>query len=190
MIIPIGADCGGTEFIRDNNLRINAMPFDWVVTYNGISNIIKTDFLNYIPGDGEKLNSICDVWFLHNDFPSDTEKTLMRINRFKQILETSQEHIIFLRKGHSPHHHKEHNCKYNDIKNDLIDAEDLDIVLQEKYPNLKYEIVVILICGRCFNKEDNYTTNSKNIKIYNISMPAMDNNKFNSLCTDLFIAKK
>ena len=188
IIIPIGVDCGNADFLRKNNLRELAFPFDWVVTYDGVSNIIKNNFANYIPNNSEIYNSNYNTSFPHNIFPNDNDKMIKRINRFKNILETSTEKIIFIRKGHAIHNHKEQN---NDIiKSDIIDAEDLDIILQEKYPNLNYEIIVTLICGKCFNSNEIYTTNAKKIKIYNISMQTINDNIYNNLCLEIFnIAK-
>jgi hypothetical protein len=44
MIIPIGVDCGMAEFCRKYNLRKASLPFDWTVTYNGVSKCIEDDF--------------------------------------------------------------------------------------------------------------------------------------------------
>jgi hypothetical protein len=185
IIIPIGVDCGNADFLKKNNIRNFALPFDWVVTYNGVSNIIKNDFHNFIPNNCENYNDIYSIAFPHNKFPDDNEKIVRRINRFKNILETTNEKIFFLRKGHGSHNHGEHNN--NILKNEVTDAEDLDNILKEKYPNLNYEIIVILICGNCFNAEKIYTSSSKNIKIYNISMTIIDDKFFNDLCSTLFV---
>lgn len=185
IILPIGVDCGNAEFLKKNNIRNFALPFDWVVTYNGVSNIIANDFYNFIPNNYENYNNIYSISFPHNKFPDDNEKIVRRINRFKNILETTNEKIFFLRKGHGAHNHGEHNN--NILKNEITDAEDLDNILKEKYPNLNYEIIVILICGNCFNMEKIYTSSSKNIKIYNISMTIIDDKIFNDLCSSLFI---
>jgi hypothetical protein len=66
--------------------------------------------------------------------------------------------------------------------------------LSEKYPNLIYEIWVTLICGKCFNPAMTYTTLSKNIKIYNISVPTnisspiYDNTLYDTTIKDLIIS--
>lgn len=38
MIIPIGVDCGMAEFLRKNNLRNQAFPFDWMIISNFLQN--------------------------------------------------------------------------------------------------------------------------------------------------------
>jgi hypothetical protein len=190
MFVPIGVDCGNADFLKKRNLRQISLPFDWVVTYNGVSEIIKNDFSNYISNN--KFNNNYDVYFMHNDFTNLNDKTTMerRINRFKHILETSNEKITFVRKGHAFHHHEEINKHKNNsnciIKSDITDAKDLDLILQHKYPNLNYEIIVILVCGKCFDSKKEYISTSNNIKIYNISSPHVDNEKYNNLCLQLF----
>ena len=189
IIIPIGVDCGNANFLKNNNLRFFALPFDWIVTYNGISDIIKNNFSNYIPNNYcDKYNPKYSISFPHNIFPDDNEKIIKRIDRFKTILETSNDKIIFIRKGHAVHNHKEHQL--NIIKSDIVDAEDLDNILKKLYPNLTYEIIVTLICDKCFDPKQIYTSTSKNVKIYNISMKNVDDKIFNDLCFNLFITKE
>ncbi len=43
------------------------------------------------------------------------------------------------------------------------------MILSNKFSNLKYTIVVVLICGYCFDSKINYESKSNNVKIYNIS---------------------
>jgi len=188
IVIPIGVDCGNAEFLQQHNLRKCSLPFDWVVTYNGVSKIIKNNFVDFLPKNSDsQFNAEYDTAFIHNHFPQDTEKVLRRIDRLKNILETTREPVIFLRKGHAPHLHDEQNGRYtNHMKSDIADAEDLDHVLQEKYPHLKYEIVVILVCGNCFDPTIQYSTESKNIKVYNIATSAADDKKYNDLCQQIF----
>ena len=88
-----------------------------------------------------------------------------RIDRFKNLLETSNEKIIFVLKSHGSHHHNE----YNNVINDIDDAVELDLLLRKKYPDLIYEIHVILICDKCFTNINEDISN--NIIIHNISRP-------------------
>jgi len=184
MIIPIGIDCGAADFLKKNNLRTCALPFDWVVTYHGISNIIRNDFNNYIPVNSDRLNTDYQVSFVHFTFPEDTEKIQRRVERFKTILETSIDSIYFLRKGHAFHNHSE-----NSIKNDIEDAEELDSILAIKYPNLKYEIIVVLMCGSCFDSTKEYISKSTKVKVYNRSTPIVNDKLFIDVCADIFSSR-
>ena len=44
IIIPIGIDCAVADFLNKFKLRNNSYPFDWVVTYTGINDIIENSF--------------------------------------------------------------------------------------------------------------------------------------------------
>ena len=191
MIIPIGVDCGIADFLRKNNLRNQAFPFDWTVTYNGISSCLDDNFKFFTEPLNDRINKY-DVYFHHdfidnNSLNNDKEKYNRRCNRLINYLETSNEEIIFCRKGHSHHHHYEHNGKYYNIMNDIDDAEKLNLILENKYPKLKYKIIVILVCGKCFNSNEKYKSNSDKIEIYNIATPEVDNNLFENLCHKIFI---
>lgn len=111
-----------------------------------------------------------------------------RIARFKNLLETTNEKIIFVRKSHGSHHHN----GYNNVINDVDDAINLDSLLMKKYPNLIYEIHVILICDNCFTNIIIDENISNNIKIHNISRPYPENvdvtnpDYFDEFCKKLF----
>jgi len=194
IIIPIGVDCGCADFLKEQKLRRFSLPFDWIVTYDGISDILKNNFKDFVPNDDNNMyNKEYKLRFIHNHFPSDTEKMNRRVNRFKEILETSNEKIIFFRKGHAHHHHSEQlETTDSIIKSDIKDAEDLDTLLKDKYPNLSYEIIVILICGTCFDSSKTYESYSKNIRIFNITVPDIINNmsfinEYNNLCKKILL---
>ena len=186
IVVPIGIDCGTAMLLRRYGLRDTAYPFDWVVNYSGIAEILENNFETFIPKIecSRYVNHATNTWFVHYDFPRDTEKYERRIKKFMNMLETCEEEIIFFRKGHSPHHHAE----YNEIVfNDIEEAEKLDLVLKEKYPKLKYKIMVVLVCGKwCFDANREYTHASPNIKIYNIATDECDNDKFESLFRQIF----
>jgi len=170
MYVSLGIDCGTANILKQLGLRNCSLPFDWVVTFEGITNIINNNFSNYLPSYDnkyEKLNRNSGSLFLHNKFPDDIEKMNERIDRFKNLLETSNEKIIFIRKSHGIHHHDE----YDNVINDIDDAINLDSLLCKKYPNLTYEIHVILICDKCFTNLIINENISNNIKIHNISRP-------------------
>jgi hypothetical protein len=173
MIISIGVDCCVASFLKKYNLRNYSFPFDWNVTYNGISQCIQNNFNDFIPDINSKINKY-DISFVHdftlNTFNDDICKYLRRIDRLKKILSECNDDIIFIRKGHSCHHHLEHNGKYENIVSDIDDIEKLDIFLKNKYNKLNYKIILLIICKKCFNSDVIYTSTSDRISIYNIVM--------------------
>ena len=93
-IVSLGVDCGVANFLKENGLRNFSLPFDWVVSYGGVSNILKNNFSNYIPKDNLQFNRKDNVKFIHENFPADIEKMNRRINRFLNLLNDDKE-IIF-----------------------------------------------------------------------------------------------
>jgi len=189
MIIPIGVDCGMANFLRDYNLRNISLPFDWNVTYNGVSNCIDDDFKCFTEPLNNKINQY-DIYFHHEFenqelFDKEKEKYNRRCQRLANILETSSGEIIFCRHGHACHHHNEHNGKYNNITSDIDDAEKLNVILSNKYPHLKYKIIIVLVCGKCFNANENYKSSSEKIEIYNISAPHADETIFENCARNI-----
>ena len=187
MIIPIGVDCGMALFCRKYNLRNTALPFDWTVSYNGVSKCINDNFKYFTEPLDNRINNY-DIYFHHdfqNEINDDKEKYNRRIKRLIDTLETNTiDEIVFCRKGHACHHHYEHNGKYFNITNDIEDAEKLDTLLSNKYPLLKYKIIVILMCGKCFNPDIQYTSSSQKIEIYNIART--DELGFENCCRNIF----
>ena len=154
IIVSLGVDCGVANFLKENGYRNFSLPFDWVVSYGGVSDIINTQFKNYINDDSVK--------FLHHRFPEDIETIKRRSERLLNLL-NSDEEIIFLRKGHSDHHHRESIH----IKDDLIDCEKLYDILKKKYKKLKFKIILFLVCSECYDYNHRYK--SEKVVIYNVS---------------------
>jgi len=170
--IPIGLDCSAATFLNENKLRLYSLPFDWTVTYNGVSDIIKDRFLSYIPMDNEKYSG--NTYFMHHTFPIDTEKMNRRIERFHNCLNLKTDELVFIRKGHSRRHHQEASNRNCIIKDDLMDAEELNNYLIENYPNLKFKILVFIFCVDCFNEEQLNNYEYKNIKVFNLATTNLD----------------
>lgn len=157
IIIPIGIDCGIAEILRKYKIRTMAFPFDWIVSYFGITKILKNDFKDYIPdikdsvgiydGCHNIFNHFYGTKFIHDKFPEKEEydKYERRINRFKDILNNSTDEIIFFKKGHAYHNHGEYN-----FKDDIDDVVELNNYLKDNYINLKYKIVLVLLCYNCY----------------------------------------
>lgn len=188
-VIPCGIDCGLANLLIKYNLRSFSLPFDWSLPYGGVSEIIKNNFKDFIPNNNSKINTSYNYSFVHNNFPKDTETIVRRCNRFTELLKTTNDELVFIRKGHAFHHHAEtHNLGLK-IENDITDAENLSNVLKEKYPKLQYKIIVALVCDTCFDKNYNYVSSDTNVKVYNISTPTFDDNKFEMLFKDIFLKK-
>jgi Zn ribbon nucleic-acid-binding protein len=176
IFVPIGVDCDVAYLLNKYNFRKMSLPFDWNVSYTGVAECIECDFNEYTAPLNESRVNKYDVYF-HHDFEyenilnTDKEKYARRCERLLNILkennETSGEHIMFIRKGHLQRHHEEQGASYSDIMKDICEAECLDSMLLNKYPNLKYKIILILGCTKCFNQDTTYNSKSKNIEIYN-----------------------
>jgi len=181
IIIPLGIDCGISEFIRSKGLRKYALPFDWLVSYQGCASCIDNDFVGFIPNFENKMNAY--GMFFYHDFETNTRsndeaKYNRRVDRFKNILQTTTDEVVFIRKGHAFHHHNESREKHIELKNDITDSEELDEILSKKYTHLKYRIIVTLVCGQCFDPNVQYTSKTTNVNIYNLATPVVDNQLF------------
>jgi hypothetical protein len=182
IFVPIGIDCDVANFLNKYNLRKASLPFDWNVSYNGVSKCIDSDFKNFTePLSVNRINDD-DVYF-HHDFlneamiPVDSDKYSRRCERLLDILKEnncddgsggSGEQILFIRKGHLCYHHEEQNGKYANITDDYEDAKRLNGVLRSKYPHLKYKIILLQGCTKCFKKDTVCMDDTaNNIEIYN-----------------------
>jgi hypothetical protein len=184
LYIPIGIDCDVATMCKELGIREAAFPFDHIVTYEGITNIVKNDFQGFLPNaktddlnEPSILNKQYGVRFMHDNFlkKSDVDKYKRRIERFNNILKTEKKKVIFIKKGHSLHHHNEYNMtnEYNEIK-------ELDDYLQNNYKELDYKIVLILLCKVCnckYVKDDN----RKNIDVYIYNDIPITDNQFQNI---------
>lgn len=169
--IPIGIDCGTADYLKRNNIRQLSLPFDWCVTYNGITDIVKNNFSNFLPTNNLSIsNSSYTSYtsFVHNIFPADIDTMNRRIKRFMDLLSTKDEELIFIKKGHANHNHSEALNLGCQIKNDIVDCEEFYLFLQNNYPKLKFKIMCIINCSQCFDCDKIYTSNFENMTIYNI----------------------
>ena len=181
-IVPIGVDCGLANLLRNSGLRTVALPFDWTVTYHGVAQMFKNDFKDLvpqIPGRG-LLNTKYGIKFHHDIFPHDAEKYERRLQRLRNLL-VSDTPLVFFRKGHASHLHDEYS-----VVDDLQDAEELDAHLQARgFGGKKYKIIVVLVCGLCFDCDKTYSSSTPRIEVQNIATPKCDDVKFNSLALRL-----
>jgi hypothetical protein len=198
LFVSIGIDCDVANFLNKYNLRKASLPFDWNVSYNGVSKCIENNFKNFTePLSVERINQD-DIYF-HHDFlnetiiESDKEKyhrrcvrllNMFEMNNIANVSGASGEQILFIRKGHMCYHHEEQNSKYKNIIDDYEDAKKLNSNLRNKYPYLKYKIIVILGCTECFKKNTVCEKDNKNnIEVYNnVCDAGEDRNKLFEEC--------
>lgn len=189
--VPIGIDCDVAFMCKEFKMRNCAYPFDHIVTYDGITKILENNFEKFIPEINENIinNHVFDknynTKFIHDNFllEEDKDKYNRRIDRFLKILDDKKK-IIFIKKGHSIHHHNE----IDNIIDEYEEVQKLDQYLKTNYKNLDYEIVIILLCKKCnCNIIDK---NINNIKLYKCSdIPTVDNQFHNTLITKEYFKK-
>jgi len=163
IFISLVYDCAIAGIIEKTKWRKFSLPFDWVVSYEGVSKVFKNDFKNFVEADSNGMNDLYKIKFYHHKFPEDASQFERRVERIKNIMKNSKEEVIFIRKSHPKHGHDE----YPNLSNDMTDMEELDKYLKNTYPNLKYKLVLILDCHKCFKKTKE--NNTPTIKIHNIS---------------------
>jgi len=119
--------------LKKNRLRNAAYPFDWCETpLKSLYFIFKNDFINFLATPG--------VAFIHEDegFEKSGNKYKRRIKRFYSVVE-SKEHILFLR-----------------FAQENENADKIDNFFREKFPNLKYSLVLIKESEIGAPKDDKY----------------------------------
>ncbi len=144
-IVGLGIDCQIANYLKLNNLRNHAYPFDWIVTYTGVTDIIKNKFKDFlISVSDNKVQNIYDCLFLHHNLTTDKNMYERRIDRFNSLL-ISNKRVMFIRASHYNHHHNEHK-----IIDDVEDCVELDKYLTETYPLLNFKLICILLCRECY----------------------------------------
>jgi hypothetical protein len=179
IFVSLGVDCQFAYELRRNDLRKFNLPFDWVVTYYGISSIVENDFRRYIPKHGSNRNDEYGVLYPHHSFPIDTGTFRRSIERFRNILQSTDE-VVFVRRGHATTHHD----GSEDLTpiDDILDATRFDRYLQTLYPNLCYTIIVSISCP-CYQDQHSHEQ-SPRIVIHNTE------DDFTDICAQLFKSKK
>jgi hypothetical protein len=192
IIVPIGIDCGVAETLKKYDIRKFALPFDWVVSYRGIKNILENNFINYIPDkilyndiNGTAVFNNYDVKFIHDKFDlNDISKYNRRIDRLRNILNNNTEKVFFIKKGHSYHHHNEYN--FIDDVDDVIELNDF---LKNKYPMLNYRIILVILCKFCCKNRDLNNLSPNIIIINEPILDIRDNPLHNKILTGKYFEK-
>lgn len=168
--ISLGCDCQTASVLKERKVREVSSPFDWVVTYHGVSDIIQKGFKDYFPTKSSGMVVHNGVYWMHNNFPKDCEMMKRRCDRFLNRLRDrkSNREIIFIRKGHNNQHHRE--CADHGIAappDDIEDAVRLDAYLTENYPHLKFSIHIVAACTVCFDESvSSGPSVSKNVVVH------------------------
>ena len=53
------------------------------------------------------------------------------------------------------------------INDDLLDCEELYDIIKQNYKNLKFKIILFLVCSKCYNCKEKY--DSEKVIVYNVS---------------------
>jgi hypothetical protein len=91
MIVSLGTDCIVSMFCDKYKLKRATLPFDWCVSYNGVSKCFDDDFKHFVDTiDKNRINKY-DVYF-HHDFQDnelynqDKDKYIRRCTRLQELL--------------------------------------------------------------------------------------------------------
>lgn len=202
LIISLGIDCGPQIIIKKATILQETFPFDWCITYKGVSDIIQNGYSNLLSNpkpstDYESyIDNVNGIKFKHDGklikgkYIQDTnkEKTLdevrqkytrrlERLNYYLKAYNTSINHqqVIFVRKSHDAQHHIDAKKYDIEMKNDIDDSIELNNFLSKNYPKLNNLIIVFLICETCFSK-DISIENAKIIGYDNIKLHYIEKN--------------
>ena len=176
-IIPLGINCGMAETLKRLGKRQMSHPLDWVVSFDGIAKLFDKSFVGFLPtkkyvypnNDEFFWSDQYGIIFRHDNFPESTEKYERRIKRLFEILDTTKEHVLFIRKCHQDVYHSEvqhHNILNEDDVQDIIDFE---AAIRRHFPHLSFRVVAMLRCPRCYLHWEPTSHFSDNIRFYNIS---------------------
>lgn len=163
-IISIGQDCGVGRALRTLKYKDASYPFDWSVSlldfiiesfkndFNNFNNVL--DICSNIENEKKKPQINNKMYFYHDLYYSEIinnsknkadfyEKYSRRIKRLLELLNSDLK-ILFIRK-----------CPIDKIK----DIEKLYYIIKNKYPKLKFKIMLI-------NNINDKSNNENIIKIY------------------------
>lgn len=188
-VISLGPNCGPAMCLAYHKVRKEAYPFDWVVcNFDSMYKLLETDFENYLLPEN-LIISPTNPWFVidthtnvqyNHDFPIENtidnkyerewedsggvgcimpdflnylpaiyEKYQRRINRLRQVLQ-SNDKVIFMHFGISK-----------------IQAVSLRNFLENRYPNLDFEILAVNLGQRSIGEWNE--TKIKDYKIPDLS---------------------
>lgn len=193
IFVPIGVDCGGANYLRDTHRRMQAFPFDWMVTYGGVATCFREQFQRFLPADRQGFNQY-NMCFYH-DYLDRTgrgnaitdDKFRRRFARAAHVL-TSSSQVVFWRKSHMKHHHDEHGGKFQTLlPAEIAHAEEFSDWLRHTHPTLDYYILVTLCCQQCFplRRHNEFRSTDPRVLVANCPDPEGFGAAFDSLVSQL-----
>jgi hypothetical protein len=157
-VVSLGFDCGPASELQDHKLRIQAYPFDWILTTGGVTKCIVEDFKQFfalVPdgsldddGHGPYPTNRYGYQFLHEEgadlSAKATEKYRRRIERFRQVLTKGP--VSFVRQSHYARLHSSTDHQAHDEIQMMID---LCYYLDKLPHTLDYRIHLVKPCTSC-----------------------------------------
>jgi hypothetical protein len=172
-IVPIGSNCQPAFELQRKSKRVVAFPFDWAVLYRDVTRIFQNDLKDLYVFHEKDYNHDYQIKFHHHQDGSENSKGKIerRSRRLLDILEKSEDKVIFIRWGHTDDHHKEYTKKqYDGGYSELNDMKKLEELFKKKYPNLNFCIYLFLVCEKCRHCE-NVQENSETLKVIDLITP-------------------
>jgi hypothetical protein len=164
-IISLGCDCTVAIHLDKKGWRKKSYPFDWCISLGKVSNMFKTDFLdwcNMIPraSPHDRPTNKYLVNFCHepqHEYP-DKQKFDRRINRMKDLLHLSKSDyrgvVHLVRVSHKTEFHGGTPAWHGPcVSNDNDEIRDM-IELDRYFKGFGscYKIWLLLVCPICFQK--------------------------------------
>lgn len=157
-VISLGPDCQAAYYLRKYNLRNKAFPLDWNTSYNfkSVCSLINNNFDFFLDkkylirkGNGI-LNTLYNTRFVH-DFPTMNHATIANENEnWGTVVSNYLIHLDKVQKKYYPRITRLYNALQS---NELIlffrpfilpsEATFFVSLIQEKYPQCNFELVVI-----------------------------------------------
>lgn len=156
VFVSLGNDCAVAEYLRDRGLRHAAFPFDWAVTYGGVSRLFTNDALaSWCAVDATGYNAAFGTLHLHTPFPYALPTMARRFARLRDTLADPAKRVVLIRRSHTLHHHFE---RAEALVDELADARALASLLAKAYPAKAaaggFRIVLMLACDMCHPKSE------------------------------------
>ena len=136
--ISLGSDCTSASLLKLLGLRDKSYPFDWLMSLQNINEDFESDFSTF-------FNDNSALKFQFHGKPGQ-----YRLDRLKNLLETYEGKLYFIRNAHQIVNHSQVNT-LND-EQEIQDMKRLNDFLKKRYDKLDFEIILFLTCNSCHSK--------------------------------------